>query len=100
MLPALAGRTSIFDVARLVTPFLLVVAVLLTAIGIADHAFAALLLGIAGLLTAVLADVTGILALLALVGGLGRYGGQQGAGGQQGGAQARDGNGHGNSNKG
>ena len=72
----------------------------LAAVGIADQPLAALLLGIAGLLTAVLADVTGILALLALVGGPGRYGGEQGAGGQQGGAQARDGNGHGNSNKG
>lgn len=85
---------SVFDVPGLVAVLLLVVAVVLTAIGIADQALTALLLGVTGFLTTVLADVAGVLALLTLIGGLSRHGGEQGAGGQQGGAQAGYGNSH------
>jgi len=62
---------SIFDVAGLVSALLLAVAMILTAIGIADHAFTALLLGIAGFIPGVLTHVTGITALCGLFGCLG-----------------------------
>ena len=74
---------SIFDVAGLVSALLLAVAMILTAIGIADHAFAALLLGIAGFIPGVLTHVTGITALCGLLGCLCRQRGEQGAGSQQ-----------------
>ena len=80
MLPA-----SILDITSRFTGILLVVAMLLTAIGIAKELFlAAVALLFAGLLADFLAQIPRVAALLGLFGGLGRQGHQQSATGQQG----------------